>query len=75
MFHFPMVPACGCFGWLLPAAGFIFSVWMLVDCLVNESSQGNDKLVWAVVIILMPCLGPILYFFIRRPARKSQLGR
>jgi len=52
-----------------------FWVWMLVDCLVNESSDGNDKLVWAAVIFFLNGFGAILYYFIRRPRRIEELGR
>jgi len=53
----------------------VFWVWMLVDCLTKESSEGNDKLVWAAVIFFLSGLGAILYYFIRRPQRIDELGR
>lgn len=55
--------------------GTLFWIWMLVDCLMNEPSEGNDKLVWAIVIVLTHVLGALLYFIIRRPARISRYGR
>ncbi len=59
-----------CFGLVLT----IFWIWMLVDCLINESSQGNDKIIWALVIVLTHFLGAFLYFVIRRPQRIRELG-
>lgn len=53
----------------------VFWIWMLVDCLMNESSHGNDKIIWAIVILLTHSLGAALYFFFRRPQRKADLGR
>ena len=54
---------------------FIFWIWMLVDCLTNEPSEGNDKIIWALVIVLLHALGAILYFAVRRPQRIEQFGR
>ena len=49
-------------------AGTIFWLWMLIDCLSNEPS-GNEKILWAIVILLTNVLGALLYYFIRRPQR------
>jgi hypothetical protein len=59
---------------LLPLLLFVllllgFWVWMLVDCLTNEPSEGNDKLIWAAVIFFGNCLGATIYYFARRPQR------
>jgi len=42
---------------------FIFWIVALVDCLKGNSS---NKLLWVVVIILLPLLGSILYFLLGR---------
>ena len=55
--------------------GTIFWIWMLVDCATKEPSDGNEKLVWVVIIVLTHLLGAILYFFFRRPARIETYGR
>ena len=47
---------------------FAFPIWMVVDCITKESSQGNDKVVWLLVIILIP-LGSFIYFFFRKLRR------
>jgi hypothetical protein len=46
-----------------------FWVWMLVDCLTNEPSEGFDKLIWTAVIFFGNWLGATLYYFARRPQR------
>lgn len=51
-------------------AALVFWVWMLVDCLKYESSEGNDKLVWVVAIVVTKLFGAILYYFMRRRARQ-----
>ena len=49
---------------------FAFPTWMVIDCLTKESSQGNDKVVWLLVILLVP-LGSLIYFFARKLRRPS----
>ena len=54
------------FGGLLGILYFIFWLWMLIDCLKNPRIQGTDKLIWVLVIIFLPVIGPLLYFFIAK---------
>ena len=54
--------------------GTLFWIWMLVDCATKEPSQGNDKIVWILVIALTHWLGALIYFLIRRPQRKQRFG-
>lgn len=53
----------------------IFWLYTLIDCLTKEPSEGNDKLVWTLVIILVPLIGSLLYYFIRRPERIKAAGQ
>ena len=50
-------------------------IWVLIDCIKNEPEEGNDRIVWVVVIALLGVLGALIYLFARRPARKSQFGK
>jgi hypothetical protein len=43
-------------------------LWALIDCLKSNFS-GSNKLIWIVLIILLPVLGPILYLLIGRGQR------
>ena len=47
---------------------FILWIVALIDCLKNDTP---NKLVWVIVIILLPFLGSILYFLIGRGGRKA----
>jgi len=60
---------------LFGLAASIFWIWMLIDCLTKESSEGNDKLVWAAVIFFLHLPGAILYYFVRRPKRIEEVGQ
>lgn len=53
----------------------IFWIWVLVDCLIKEPAEGNDRLVWVLVILLAPLIGALLYYFVRRPERIKAVGR
>lgn len=52
---------------LLGLAGFAFWVWMLVHAITNKGLGDGEKIAWVLVIIFLPLLGCILYFFIGRP--------
>ena len=56
-------------------AGFVLWIWMLIDCAVNEPSEGNDKVVWILVIVFLNWLGALIYLLARRPQRQAQYGR
>ena len=55
--------------------GTIFWIWMIADCAMNEPSEGNDKAMWLVLIVLLHLIGATLYYFARRPERMHVVGR
>lgn len=59
---------------VLSLASTAFWVYTLVDCLMHEPSVGNDKVIWALVIVFTGLIGSLLYYFIRRPQRISRHG-
>jgi len=58
----------------LAALATIFWIWVLIDCLTKESSEGNDKVAWILLILLVPLVGALIYYFVRRPERLKALG-
>jgi len=60
---------------LIAISCFLFWIWMLVDCAMNEPSEGNDKIVWIVIMVFVHFIGALLYYFIRRPERRRVHGR
>lgn len=54
---------------LIGVLGTVFWIWMIVDCALHESSTGNDKIVWILVILFTHLIGALLYYFVRRPRR------
>ena len=55
--------------------GFILWIWTLIDCIQNEPSEGNDKIIWILVIVLTNWIGALIYLVVRRPQRKRELLR
>ena len=54
---------------LVVILGFLFWVWMLIDCATKESDQGNTKIVWVIIIVFTNLVGALIYFFVQRPQR------
>lgn len=57
------------FGFAVSLIVFVFWLWMLVTLLTREP-PGPDKIVWTIVVIILPPIGSLLYFFLRYPAVK-----
>tara|TARA_B100002052_G_C15827495_1_gene573659 strand:+ start:636 stop:923 length:288 start_codon:yes stop_codon:yes gene_type:complete len=60
---------------LLGIVSTAFWIWMLVDCCTNEPSEGNDKVVWILLIVFLGVIGAIVYYFARRQPRLSRYGK
>jgi hypothetical protein len=50
--------------YLISIVWFILWIVALVDCI---KSDNPNKVIWIIVIILLPFLGSILYFLFARP--------
>lgn len=59
---------------LLALAAWAFWLWMLIDAALHEPSDGVDKVVWVLVIVLLPFVGSVAYFVFRRPDRIARHG-
>jgi hypothetical protein len=55
--------------------GTAFWIWMLIDCATKEPSEGNDRLVWVIIVVLTHFIGAAIYFLVRRPQRIAQFGK
>ena len=52
----------------------VFWLWMLVDCVTKETNEGNERLVWIIIIVFTHFIGALIYYFLRRPKRRQELG-
>jgi hypothetical protein len=70
-----MIFCCVPFFWLALLLTTLFWIWMLVDCATKEPDQGNEKIVWILVILFTHWIGASIYFLVRRPERIRDTGR
>jgi hypothetical protein len=47
-------------------ACFAFWLWMLIHAIKNKGLSDGERIVWVLVVVFLPFLGSILYFFIGR---------
>ena len=59
----------------LGIGGTILWIWMLIDCATNEPSEGNEKIIWILVIVLTHWIGALIYLLARRPQRIQRYGK
>lgn len=74
------VGVVGAFVGLAMLAGLVLFVMALVDLVRRPTglweASGHNQLVWALVVVFVAFLGPLLYLVIARPALdKASLGR
>jgi len=71
---FSLVFLMGLFIFSIGILGTLFWIWMIIDCAQKESSEGNDKIVWILIIIFTHLLGALIYFFARKLPRQNSPG-
>jgi hypothetical protein len=57
----------GLIGLLLSLACFLFWLWMLIHAITNKGLADMEKIVWVLVVIFLPFIGSLIYFFMGRP--------
>lgn len=60
---------------ILGVGGTVLWIWMIIDCATKERSEGNDKLVWILIIVLTHWIGALIYLLVRRPRRIHSIDR
>jgi hypothetical protein len=50
---------------------FILPIWALIDIIRSQFNDPNNKIIWVIVVILLPFLGSILYLAIGRGQKRS----
>jgi len=60
---------------LLGLLGTALWIWMLIDCGMNEPPEGNEKIVWILVIVFTHWIGALIYLLARRPQRIREVGK
>ncbi len=60
---------------LIAIGGSIFWIWALIECITKEPSEGNDKIIWFLLILFVHLIGALIYYLVRRPERIRKYGR
>ena len=60
---------------VLGVVATVFWIWMLIDCATKERNDGNQKIVWILIILFTHLIGAAIYFFVRRPTRMAETGQ
>ena len=55
----------GTFGLIFLIIWVLLSVYSLINVLRNKNMSGGAKILWVVVIIVVPILGSLTYLFLR----------
>jgi len=59
---------------IIGLGGMALWIWTLIDCITNEPQEGNERIVWVVVIAVAQLVGALIYLIVRRPKRIAMLG-
>ncbi len=51
--------------------GLAIYAFTIYDVVISNFSSSNDKLIWLLIVVLVPFLGTILWFLIGRKKRIS----
>ena len=43
-----------------------------IDSATKEPDEGNNKVVWTLIILFTHLIGAALYFFVGRPRRRAE---
>ena len=62
------------FDCILPLVVATIWIWSLIDVSKNEPADNKDKLIWFLMVLFLPGLGGIIYYFVRRGERIQTLG-
>ena len=54
-------------GGVISLACFAFWLWMLVHAATNKGISDVEKIMWVLVVILLPFIGSVIYFFVGKP--------
>jgi hypothetical protein len=52
--------------WLITALCLVLAVAALVSVFRNTDLSGSGRALWAVIVLVLPVLGPAVYFGVRR---------
>ena len=61
-------------GGVISLALTVFWIWMIVHAVQNKGLSEGEKIAWVMVVVLMPFLGSVIYFFVGKPKEKAHVS-
>ncbi len=52
---------------IIALLALVFWIWMIVDAIQNKGLTDGEKIAWVIVVVLLHCIGALLYFLIGHP--------
>ncbi|MDN3203931.1 PLDc N-terminal domain-containing protein [Algoriphagus sediminis] len=49
--------------------GFLIYAYTIYDVVISSFHNSNDRLIWLLIVVLLPLLGTILWFLVGRSKR------
>jgi len=62
----------GIFGIILAVILVVLVIWAIVD-IIQKPYPMSKKLLWAIIIFLIPYIGAILYFLLERNQKRTRI--
>lgn len=61
---------------LIFAAIFIlaFPIWAIIDIIRSDFKQPDNKLLWILLVIFLPLIGSILYYYMGKQQKTARSG-
>ena len=66
-------PSIGLLFWMIFSIAIVILPLIALIDLLRSRFANNDKLIWIIVVLFLPCIGSILYFTIGR--KQKHFGR
>jgi hypothetical protein len=60
-------PHIGILFWTIVAIPGILFLIVAMNSLIRSEVNSSNKILWAIIIILVPLFGPLFYFVVGRP--------
>jgi hypothetical protein len=48
---------------------FVLWIWAIIDVIRSEFKDSSTKIIWVALLIFLPLLGSIIYFFIGKSTK------
>jgi len=64
--------------WILVLFGICLlalPIWAIVDIIRSDFKQPDNRLLWIILIVLLPIIGSIIYYYMRDGQKVARAGK